>query len=129
MPQPESEDPKLIFAHKFAEIVDVLDVRYRALGNIDPNNADKGEVCEIFIKDVLSELLSGQLQVFRGGKIVNVDGKKSDQMDIVVCWRSAFRIFGDKGLYPVESVAGAFSVTSTLTKQKLDQTIRNLGSV
>lgn len=36
------------------------------------------------------------------------------------------QIFGDKGIYPIETVYGVFSVTATLTKKKLDNALTNL---
>lgn len=119
----------MLFAAKFSEITEILDVRFKALYAGILNAADKGELCETFIKDMLCEILSRDLQVFRGGTIVDSKESQSRQMDVVVTWGSALRIFADKGFYPVESVCAAFCITATLTKQKLQEDVTVLASI
>lgn len=119
----------MIFSDKFSEIAEILDVRSRSYRNLKPNNADMGELFEIFIKEALSEIVSGSLRVNRGGRVVDSEGNQSKQIDIVVTQGNSLSIYADKGIYPVESVCGAFCITSTLTREKLKTDIEALASI
>ena len=129
MTQPNAPKPSRVFADRFLKIVNTLDVKFRAMTATDPNNADRGELCELFIKGALEEILEGNLTVFRGGKVVDSSGNRSSQMDIIIAFKSALRIFADKGLYPVESVVSTICITSTLTRKKLAEDIKVLASI
>jgi hypothetical protein len=99
--------------------MDCLDDQFRGIERKGQNTSDKGELCEIFIKSLLYDVFNDQFKIFRGGKIVNIDNKESKQIDIVLSAKNTIRIFGDKGIYPIESVFGVFSITSTLDHPKL----------
>jgi hypothetical protein len=99
--------------------MDCLDDQFKGIERKGQNPADKGELCEIFIKNLLYDIFNDQFKIFRGGKIVNIDNKESRQMDVVLSAKNTVRIFGDKGIYPIESIFGAFSITSTLDHPKL----------
>lgn len=109
----------MFFKEYFISIADCLDAQFRGIQRAKQNTSDKGELCEIFIKNLLNDLFSDQFKIFRGGKIVNIDNRESKQMDIVLTAKNSIKIFGDKGIYPVESVFGIFSITSTLNHPKL----------
>ncbi|HOO53938.1 MAG TPA: hypothetical protein PLM24_01030 [Methanothrix sp.] len=83
------------------------------------NSTDKGELCEMFIKEVLYDLFSDNFKIYRGGKIVNINNSESDQLDVLLLSKNSIKLFGDKGIYPVESAYGVFSVTATLDHPKL----------
>lgn len=117
------------FDNRFLEIIDVLDARYRRSAAIKPNSADIGELSETFIRDALAEIVEGSARAYRGGKIIDSSGHQSKQMDVVVTSRHALKIYADKGLYPVESVIGAFAITTHLTLNKLLGDIGGLASI
>jgi len=61
--------------------------------------------------------------------IINVENKESKQIDIVLSAKNTIKIFGDKGIYPIESVYGVFSITSTLDHPKLSNVIEEFKSI
>ncbi|MBK7885311.1 MAG: hypothetical protein IPJ81_17155 [Chitinophagaceae bacterium] len=109
----------MFFKSHFISIADIIDSKFRSYQQIVKNPADKGELCEIFMKEFLLDALDDSFKIFRGGRIVNSTGNESKQMDIVLVGKRTIKLFGDKGIYPTESVFGCISITSTLTKQKL----------
>jgi hypothetical protein len=100
-----------------------LDIDYRAIGHPHLNGADLGEHCERLFADLLERYLAGVYDIFRGGVVVGLKGLPSRQVDIVLTAKNALRVFGDKGLYPIESVFGVVSVTSTMTARKFESSI------
>lgn len=110
-------------------IANIMEARLSGYEHDDLNSADKGELCEIFIREFLQDALGDNFRIFRGGKIINCGGEKSKQMDIVVCSKRAIKFFADKGKYPMEIVKGVFSVTSTLNLPKLDASLEELASI
>jgi len=121
----------MFFKSYLLSVADCLQARFEGMQRKGQNPADKGELCEVFIKEFLTDFLSGQLRIFRGGKIVNIDNDNngSKQLDIVVTTRSSLKIFGDKGIYPIETVVGVFSITATLSRTKLDTCIEEFQSI
>jgi hypothetical protein len=108
----------MIFEKHLVAVSDCLDARFKGMGYDKQNSADRGELCEVFIKELLADALAGQFNVFRGGKIVDVHGNESRQMDIVLTGKNYLHLLRDKARYPIETVFGAVSVTSNLTKDK-----------
>jgi hypothetical protein len=106
-----------------------LDIKYKSHKRDGINSADIGELCEIFIKEFLKDCLDDHYKIYRGGNIVNTLGDKSPQLDIVITNRNSLKIFGDKGIYPIETVSSVFSITSNLTSSKLRKTIIELGKI
>jgi hypothetical protein len=119
----------MFFKDYFLSIADCLDSKFKGYKYDEQNPADRGELSEIFIKEFLTESLSSNLKIFRGGKIVNIDNTLSAQLDILACANNTITIFKDKGIYPIETVCGVFSVTATLTKQKLYDCIKEFKSI
>ena len=119
----------MFFKEYFLSIADRLDAQFRGMQRPGQNPTDKGELCEIFIRDLLFDLFADHFKIYRGGKIVDVDNHESKQMDIVLTAKNCLRIFGDKGIYPVESVWGVFSITATLDHQKLLDVIKEFNSI
>ncbi len=120
----------MFFKRYFASIMDCLDDQFKGIERKGQNPTDKGELCEIFIKSLLFDIFNDQFKIFRGGKIVNIDNKESKQIDIVLAAKNTVRIFGDKGIYPIESVFGVFSITATLDHPKLfDEVIEEFKSI
>jgi hypothetical protein len=93
------------------------------------NSADKGELCEIFIKNFLRNYLDDHYKIFRGGNVINLKGEKSPQLDIIITNRACLKIFEDKGIYPIETLIGVLSITSTLTHSKLKTDLQVLASI
>ncbi|WP_281756362.1 DUF6602 domain-containing protein [Thermodesulfovibrio yellowstonii] len=106
-----------IFRDYFNSISDILENKFNSIKSIE-HSTDKGELCEIFIKEFFDHSLSDIYRVIRGGQIVNIDGLKSKQLDVLLISKNSLRIFNEKGIYPVESVFGVFSITSYLDKRK-----------
>ena len=50
---------------------------------------------------------------------MNILGEKLPQLDVVLTTGNTLKIFDDKGIYPIETLVGVFSITSNLTLQKL----------
>jgi hypothetical protein len=109
----------MFFKSHFISIADIIDAKFNGYKQIAKNPADKGELCEIFIKEFLNDSLDDSFKIFRGGRVINSYGDESKQIDIILTGKRTIKLFGDKGIYPTESVFGCISVTSTLTKQKL----------
>ncbi len=119
----------MFFKDYFISVAEVLNLKYKGIYRKNQNPADKGELCELFIKDFLLETFSDNFKIFRGGKIVSSDNSESKQLDIVLCSKKSLTIFGDKGIYPIEKVYGVFSITSTLSKKKLNDCIKEFQSI
>ena len=109
----------MFFKDHFISISDIIDAKFRGHEKTAKNPADKGELCEIFIKEFLIDSLGDSFKIFRGGRIINSRGDESKQLDIILTGKRTIKIFGDKGIYPTETVYGCVSITATLTKSKL----------
>jgi hypothetical protein len=109
----------MFFKNHFISIADIIDAKFKGYQYTAKNPADKGELCEIFIKEFLSDSLGDSFKIFRGGRVVNNFGDESKQIDIVLTGKKSIKLFGDKGIYPTETVYGCISVTATLSKQKI----------
>jgi hypothetical protein len=119
----------MFFKKHLNGVAETLDIKYKSSLTDGINSADIGELCELFIKEFLISYLDNHYKIFRGGHIVNTIGNRSPQMDIVLANRNTLRIFGDKGIYPIEDVIGVFSITSNLTLPKLKKCIKELGKI
>lgn len=119
----------MFFKNYLNGLADVLDVKYISYKRDGINPADTGELCELFLKEFLLDCLDDHYKVYGGGNIVNCDGTRSSQTDIVLTNRNALKIFGDKGIYPVDAVARVFSVTSNLTYSKLKNCFQEIASI
>lgn len=106
-----------IFRDYFNSVADILGSKFNSIKSVE-HSADKGELCEIFVKEFLDHSFSDIYRVIRGGQIVNIDGLKSKQLDVILIAKNSLRIFHEKGIYPVESVFGVFSIKSYLNKEK-----------
>ena len=120
---------RMFFRDYFNSIVDCLDAKFKGMQRKGQNPVDRGELCEMFLKDFLCDLFSNQFEIFRGGKIVNIDNLESKQIDILLTSKNTIKIFRDKGIYPIESVYGVFTVTATLDHSKLHDCIEELKSI
>lgn len=119
----------MFFKNYFNGLTDALDAKYRAYNRHNINSADIGELCELFIKEILNDCLDDHYGVYRGGNVIDHTGKpsgQSGQLDILIVNKNALKIFGDKGLYPIETVSAVFSITSNLTLPKLKKCIKEL---
>lgn len=103
----------------FNSIMEILDAQFNGMTRKGQNPTDRGELSEVFIENFLTDIFSDQFKIFRGGKIIDIDEVESKQIDIVLLAKNTPKLFGNKGVYPIESVFGAFSVTSDLSHTKL----------
>lgn len=110
----------MFFKDKLISIAEIIDAKFKGYASIaDDAPADKGELCELFIKQGLIDALGDSFKIFRGGRIVNCLGNESKQIDILLTGKRSVKLFEDKGIYPTETVSGCISVTATLSKSKL----------
>lgn len=112
-------------------VADTLQSKFEGMQYPGQNPADRGELAELFVKNFLSNHVGDQFKIFRGGKIIGLGHEiiYSKQIDIVLTAKNSLKIFDDKGLYPVETVYGAFSIASTLDKPKLSDCIEEFKSI
>lgn len=111
----------MFFKNYLNGLSEMLEVKFKSNKRAGINSADKGELCEIFIKDFLDNYLDNHYKIFRGGNVVNVLGEQSPQLDIILTNGNTLKIFDDKGIYPIETLVGVFSITSNLTLQKFKE--------
>ena len=119
----------MLFKNYFDSVATILEAKLNSYERDQMNPADKGELCELFIKDFIEDALSDNFKIFRGGKIVNCLGASSKQLDIVLCSKRTIKIFSDKGIYPTETVKGVFSITATLDLPKLIDCLKEFNSI
>jgi hypothetical protein len=119
----------MFFKGYFNSVADILEARLKGYERDQMNPADKGELCEVFIKEFLQDALGDNFRILRGGKVVNCLGEESKQLDIVLCSKRTIKIFSDKGIYPTETVKGVISITSTLDLTKLDKCLEEFNSI
>lgn len=118
-----------IFRNYFISISDILASRIKAHERSTLNSNDKGELCESFIQDFLVDAMGNLFTIYRGGKIVNAKNQFSNQLDIILCRKRTLKLFGDKGLYPIESIMASIEITATLTEEKLMKDCSKLLSI
>lgn len=109
----------MFFKDYYNSIADILEAKFHGCQYDEMNPADKGELSELFVQEFLDSSLGDSFKIYRGGKIIDSEANKSNQLDILLCGKRSIKIFGDKGIYPTETVYGVISVTATLTKSKL----------
>lgn len=119
----------MFYKDYFISVANIIDSQFRGYEAITKNPADKGELCEIFIKNFLIESLEDSFKIFRGGRIINSLGKESKQIDVILTGKRSIKLFGDKGIFPTETVQGCFSITATLTKEKLIDCVEEFKSI
>jgi hypothetical protein len=119
----------MFFKNYLNGLSDQLDIKFKSHQRPGINSADKGELCELFTKDFLNNYLENHYKIFRGGNVVNILGEQSPQLDIVLTNKNTLKIFDDKGIYPIETLTGVFSVTSNLTFQKFKEDITLLTKI
>jgi len=119
----------MFFKNYLNGLCDQLDIKFKSHLRPGMNSADTGELCELFIKDFLTNYLDNHYKAFRGGNVVNILGEQSPQLDIVLTSKNTLKIFDDKGLYPIETLMGVFSITSNLTLSKLKQDLSVLTKI
>jgi hypothetical protein len=77
----------------------------------------------------LEQTLGDLYRIQFGGKVVNIDNDESKQIDIILASKRTPKLFADKGIYPIESVFGAFSITSTMDHAKLLSDLQVFASI
>ena len=119
----------MIFKNYYRARADSLDLEFNSHRFKLQNSADIGELAEKLVQKFLTESLTNRFKVYRGGNIIDVEGNKSSQLDVVICGNNSITIFEDKGLYPVETVFGVFSITSNLDSKKLQSCLIEFNSI
>lgn len=119
----------MFFSDYLNSCADILQSRFLGYSRRNQNPADKGELCEIFVKQFLEDFLLDNFKIFRGGKIIDIDNNESKQLDIVLAAKNTLKIFGDKGIYPIESIFGVFSITATLDHGKFRDCIDEFNAI
>lgn len=119
----------MIFKDYYNARADTLDNEFKGYRFKHQNSSDIGELAEKLVQRFLKESLTSSFKVYRGGNIVDIEGNKSKQLDVIICGNNSITIFEDKGLYPVETVYGVFSVTSNLDSKKLKNCIAEFCSI
>ena len=108
----------MYFKEYFNSVSEILENKYKAY-ILQKNPCDTGELCEIIVKDFLSDVFSGILKIYRGGFIMDSLGNKSEQIDIIICSQAAMKVFSDKGIFPIETVFGIINVKKILDHTNL----------
>ncbi|CAD5256218.1 MULTISPECIES: DUF6602 domain-containing protein [unclassified Imperialibacter] len=119
----------MFFKNYFLGVADILQAKFLGHERENQHSGDKGELSENFVQEFLTDSLADNFKIFRGGQIINSSGKSSKQLDIVLCGKRTIKIFGDKGIYPIESVAGVFSITANLSFSKLKDCMKEFHSI
>jgi hypothetical protein len=114
---------EVIFGKYLSKVADIIQTKFESFKHSKQNSADIGELCETILRTQLDEFFSNQYRVLRGGCIVNIRGEMSGQVDVICVAKSGLKIFEEKGVYPVESVYGVFSVTSKLDLNKFRESV------
>jgi len=113
----------------FKKQAKTLDSDFKA-SDVDNQTGDTGENREVILKEWLEGHLPSSVSPRRGGKILDVNGKISKQVDIVNYVNSVAQF----GVYPksyfyAEGVSSAIQVKSTLGSSDLKEAFDNLNSV
>ncbi len=113
----------------FNSLADVLAAGSKS-ASFSHHRPDSGANREDLLINLLNDHLPDRLKAFAGGKIVNLEGKLSKQIDVIVK-NDLFPRFDQHGKSCVitESVAGVISVRSHLDTTGLIETIENVASV
>lgn len=103
------------------------DSRSSSFGGHKP---DTGANREALLIKLLNKHLPGPLEAVSGGRVLNIAGAISKQVDVIVT-NHLFPKFGqhEKTCVLAEAVAGVMSVKSTLDKAALEESIENVASV
>lgn len=112
-----SMEQKEFFKKHYISVAACLEAKANAL--LSGHTGDMGELCEIFVKEFLEDSFGGIARIFRGGTVIDSQGNTSKQVDIVISPINTLKISSDKGLYPIESVYGVFSITKKLDHKKI----------
>lgn len=118
-----------VYRNYLISVSDILEAKLKAHERPSLNSNDKGDLCESFIKEFLIDTLGDLFKIYRGGNIVNSKNEISNQLDIILCRKRSLKLFGDKGIYPLESVMGEIEITANLTKEKLIKDCEKLLSI
>lgn len=110
-------------------IAEILDGKLRCIEKLI-HRSDIGFLSEVFVRDFLRESFNGIYKIYLGDQIINSEGVRSKQIDIVLCSHNSLNLFTDKGIYPIESVYGVFSIKKELNHTNLfEDCIPNLLSI
>jgi hypothetical protein len=115
--------PKRFVADYLGSIEAVLAAQYAV--SRAPHRGDRGEDREEFLVGVLNNLLPQATRAFRGGTILDVGDRKSDQTDIVIysIWTPLLR-HTKKPVFLAEGTYAAVEVKSVLDGSTLTEALR-----
>ena len=118
--------------HLNAHMEGVL-AKFRASTSIT-HNGEKGRAREALVSTAIEPWFGPEIQI-GSGFVIDSFGNSSKQTDNVIYWPSVLPKMmlgghaGGPGLFPVEGVAAAIEVKSTLTTGELSSAIKNLASI
>ncbi|EOK5707202.1 DUF6602 domain-containing protein [Vibrio vulnificus] len=100
------------------------------LAGVSTHNPDVGANREVIINNFLNRHIPKRLSAHLGGQVVGVDGDVSGQIDVVVTNDLSVNFSeNDKTFFPVETLASAITIKSTLDKAAMEDCLRNLTSI
>ncbi|MDS4041212.1 MAG: hypothetical protein RKP20_08560 [Candidatus Competibacter sp.] len=113
----------------FNSLADVLSARSKS-ASFSGHRPDTGTNREELLIEILNKHLPDRLRAIGGGKVLNLQGDLSRQIDVIVK-NDLFPKFAehDKSCVIAESVAGVIGVRSYLDKLGLEESIENVASV
>jgi hypothetical protein len=123
-----AQDPLMIRDY-FNSLAEGLAVNSKS-ASFGQHRPDTGANREDLVINLLNNHLPDRLKAIAGGKVVNIEGDLSKQIDVIVK-NDLFPRFDQHGKSCViaEAVAGVISVRSHLDKAGLEETIENVASV
>jgi hypothetical protein len=101
-----------------------------AIASTAQHRPDIGSNREDIVRDFLLRHLPKRLSPHIGGKIISHDGQESGQIDVIVSNDLGVRFDeNERTFFIAESVAGAFTVKSTLEKITLIDALTNIATI
>lgn len=101
--------------------------RTTAAGN---HNGDLGENREQLIVDFINQNQPRRLNAIRGGQVIGIDSKTSQQIDILITHDSTIEFRANQKSFRVaDSILAGIAIKSNLTKQHLKDDFKNLASI
>jgi len=89
-----------------------------------------GDNREDILADFLKSHLPKSLSVYKGGKVFNLQGHESKEMDVLITNDISINFLEDMHMFTnVESLASAISVKSSLIKASLYDSLANIASI
>lgn len=111
----------------FQLIQDKIDLEAKTAG-LSGHNLTSGEVKENSLKNFLINLLP-QFFKYGGGILIDAEGNKSFQQDIIIYSPYMSILTPESKLFPIDSVFSTIEVKTKLNKSELKKSMKNISSV